>query len=732
MRNKKKSSWRLWAVIILSAIIMSVLPNGTWFMNRVTAVEEKEPVQDDGLIRAMQGSDMVICRTVQGETVTVWQLLELAGREKEEFTEAHIQEEIRYGEISSVYELEREYYPVESAGDRIFLVHATGTNGQKTIFTFYLAVAVKEEYEDGNQKEIYQTAVDENGAIFVMTDRTTQERKTRITYPDGSVSSIYANKNGVFRTFYEGTTSGDQVGELHVIERAANRSMTVLSFDGVEGTITFYSPDGRIVTCLLGVKNGKIYKYRETYHREVEKETHVEDDPFPETVSETTHEISETSPSAEKEPETESLPETEEQTKEQTEAHVHTWTPVTHVVTHPAVTHEVEHAAVTHEVEHAAVTHVVYHPAGTHVVTHPAVTHTVEHAAVTHEVEHAAVMREVEHPAVTREVWHEAITHEVEHAAVTHEVEHPAVTREVWHDAVMREVEHPAITHEVDHPAVTHEEEHPAETHEVYHEETGHYESVQVKEAWEETVCTKEAWDEPEWHDLTICNGCKQIVYGDYGSHILDCDKWGSYHSEWGQTGTIHHDAEYTTVYHEAEYEDQWVVDVPAWTEMVVDQEAWIETVVDQEAWTETVVDVSAWTETIVDQEAWAETVVDEEAWTEIVVDVPAWTETIVDQEAWIETVVDEEAWTETVVDIPAWTETVVDQEAWTETIIDVPAWTETIVEQEAWTEIVVDQEAWTETVVDVPAWTETVVDKEAWTETIVTGYICQECGATR
>ena len=278
------------------------------------------------------------------------------------------------------------------------------------------------------------------------------------------------------------------------------------------------------------------------------------------------------------------------------------------------------------------------------------VTKEVQHEAITHTVYHEAVIHTVSHPAETQTILHEA---------VTHTVLHPAVTREIVHEAVTHTIVHPAITHTVLHEAVTHTVEHPEETDMVFHEENGHYERMLVQEAWEEEVCTKEAWEEPVMEFRTVCNGCGRIVFGDYGLHILECDKWGSYHSEWVRTGTISHEAEYTTMYHEAEYENVWVVDSPEWAEEVVISPAWMETVVDQEAWEEEVVDAPAWEEVIVDSEAWTETVVDQEAWEEVV-DEPAWEENIIVREAWEETIVDAPAWEEEVVDSPAWIETVI------------------------------------------------------------------------
>lgn len=44
---------------------------------------------------------------------------------------------------------------------------------------------------------------------------------------------------------------------------------------------------------------------------------------------------------------------------------------------------------------------------------------------------------------------------------------------------------------------------------------------------------------------------------------------WSSWHDEWVQVGTIHHDAETTVVHHEATGHNEQVVDQEAWDETV-------------------------------------------------------------------------------------------------------------------------------------------------------------------
>lgn len=91
----------------------------------------------------------------------------------------------------------------------------------------------------------------------------------------------------------------------------------------------------------------------------------------------------------------------------------------------------------------------------------------------------------------------------------------------------------------------------------VTHEATGHYETVVVKEAWDEPVY--------EMKELSICNVCGKVIEGDpayHGKEHALAGEGAGHHSEWTQvqTGTIHH---------EAVTEQVWVEDSPAWTETV-------------------------------------------------------------------------------------------------------------------------------------------------------------------
>ena len=86
----------------------------------------------------------------------------------------------------------------------------------------------------------------------------------------------------------------------------------------------------------------------------------------------------------------------------------------------------------------------------------------------------------------------------------------------------------------------------------VTHDATGHY----------ETVVVKDAWDEEEWGYRLVCLGCS-YVSGDTDEAILHCalcETGLGYSSKKVQTGTIHH---------EAVTEQVWVEDTPAQTETV-------------------------------------------------------------------------------------------------------------------------------------------------------------------
>ena len=115
-------------------------------------------------------------------------------------------------------------------------------------------------------------------------------------------------------------------------------------------------------------------------------------------------------------------------------------------------------------------------------------------------------------------------------------------------------------------------------------------EQVLVQDAWDEQVMVQDAYDEPVYAWVGICNGC--------GHKFLDPNEdidvhmgagcWSSWHDEWMQVGTTHHDAVYQTVHNEATYQtvhheaETAIVhhDATGHNEQAVDQAAWDETVI--------------------------------------------------------------------------------------------------------------------------------------------------------
>lgn len=111
-----------------------------------------------------------------------------------------------------------------------------------------------------------------------------------------------------------------------------------------------------------------------------------------------------------------------------------------------------------------------------------------------------------------------------------------------------------------------------------------------VQDAYDENVMISDAYDEPVYAWVGICNEC--------GHKFLDPNEdidvhmgagcWSSWHDEWMQVGTTHHDAVYQTVHHEATYQtvhheaETTIVhhDATGHNEQAVDQAAWDETVI--------------------------------------------------------------------------------------------------------------------------------------------------------
>lgn len=148
--------------------------------------------------------------------------------------------------------------------------------------------------------------------------------------------------------------------------------------------------------------------------------------------------------------------------------------------------------------------------------------------------------------------------------------------------------------------AVTKIVHHDAVTSQVWKEDTAAWdETVVTKAAWDEQVLSQaaydeqvlvsEAYDEPVYGWVDVCNACGHHFWtadDDVGDHMA-AGCWSSWHAEWLQIGTTHHDAVYNTVHHDAVYT---TVHHDAET-TVVHHEATghYETVVTQAAWDETV-----------------------------------------------------------------------------------------------------------------------------------------------
>ncbi len=104
-------------------------------------------------------------------------------------------------------------------------------------------------------------------------------------------------------------------------------------------------------------------------------------------------------------------------------------------------------------------------------------------------------------------------------------------------------------------------------------------ETVVTKDAWDENVLVQDAYDEPTYGWVEVCNECGHRFSAgeDVGDH-MEAGCWSSWHDEWVQVGTIHHDAVYSTVHHDAETTTVHH-EATGHNETVVDQEAWDETV---------------------------------------------------------------------------------------------------------------------------------------------------------
>ena len=115
-------------------------------------------------------------------------------------------------------------------------------------------------------------------------------------------------------------------------------------------------------------------------------------------------------------------------------------------------------------------------------------------------------------------------------------------------------------------------------------------EQVLVQDAYDENVMISDAYDEPVYAWVEVCNECghKFLDPSDDIDVHMGAGCWSSWHAEWIQVGTTHHDAVYQTVHHDATYQtvhheaETTVVhhDATGHNEQAVDQAAWDETVI--------------------------------------------------------------------------------------------------------------------------------------------------------
>ena len=81
-------------------------------------------------------------------------------------------------------------------------------------------------------------------------------------------------------------------------------------------------------------------------------------------------------------------------------------------------------------------------------------------------------------------------------------------------------------------------------------------EQVLVQDAYDENVMISDAYDEPVYAWVEVCNACGHKFLDpneDINEHMA-AGCWSSWHGEWMQVGTTHHDAVYQTVHHEATF----------------------------------------------------------------------------------------------------------------------------------------------------------------------------------
>ena len=157
-------------------------------------------------------------------------------------------------------------------------------------------------------------------------------------------------------------------------------------------------------------------------------------------------------------------------------------------------------------------------------------------------------------PAETQKPSKPTGTQKPSKPAETQKPSKPAETQKPSKPAETQKPSKPAETQKPSKPAETkpqHQHDWAAKTELITHPEEGHY----------ETVVVKEAWDEPIYESHNFCTDCGADITNKEVYHFCPVSEAWSYHSERVQVGTKHHDAV---------TEQQWVVDKKAWYESVI------------------------------------------------------------------------------------------------------------------------------------------------------------------
>ncbi len=236
-----------------------------------TAETGEENAENFGSVS--QGYDV---RVLWGDEVTADDLVASVLAEGKVFTDYLIEEEIRYGKVAPVFELEKEVYPIESVGDRIFLLYGLDEEGNEKVLPVRVAVDVPDaEWTEGPQKSVYQEFTDENGNDYRMTVGYTGSRETAISFADGGRSVLKMLPNGAFYTEDTRPVGEEAEESLYVYQKSANGTVFRLNWNGYTGEIVEQAADGSDLILKLEKKNGRLIKIREwrTEEEPAEEET---------------------------------------------------------------------------------------------------------------------------------------------------------------------------------------------------------------------------------------------------------------------------------------------------------------------------------------------------------------------------------------------------------------------------------------------------------------------------